>query len=100
MIPVAILTTSTSDGELIDFDAGGVNPATAKFGSAGAAIAHSYGHVEDVDGYSDTDVVLHFRTKETGIQCGDTEATLSGFTFDGTEIQGSDSIKTAGEGCK
>lgn len=91
LISVAILTTET-------FDAQEVDPATVRFGPDEARIAHSSSHLEDVDGDTDTDLLLHFRTQETGIQCGDTEATLSGFTFDGTEIQGSNSIKTVG--CK
>jgi hypothetical protein len=41
-------------------------------------------------------MVLHFRTQETGIQCGDTQAGLTGMTVDGQEIEGADSIRTVG----
>jgi sugar lactone lactonase YvrE len=91
LIPVAILTTVT-------FDATTVSPITVRFGPAGASLAHQLGHLEDVDNDGDLDLVLHFRTQEAGIQCGDTEASLTGETFDGQAIQGSDSIVTVGCG--
>nr|NIM94559.1 hypothetical protein [Anaerolineales bacterium] len=90
VIPVAILTTET-------FDAIAVDPSTVTFGPEGAEIAHPRGHVEDVDGDGDLDLLLHFRTQETGIQRGDTEASLLGETFDGRLIEGSDSIVTVGD---
>ena len=89
VIPVAILTTD-------DFDASTVAPGTERFGPDEAVIAHRSGHFEDVDLDGDTDLMLHFRTQETGIQCGDTEATLTGETFDGQSFQASDSIVTVG----
>lgn len=89
LIPVAILTT---DG----FDATTVSPVTVGFGPGGASIAHRSGHLEDVDEDGDLDLVLHFRTQGTGIQCGETEASLVGETFGGRPIHGSDSIVTVG----
>jgi len=88
-IPVAILTTA-------DFDATSVDPATVTFGPAGAAIAHAHGHVSDVDSDGDLDLLLHFKTQETGIACGDTIARLTGATWSGDPIEGSDSIVTVG----
>lgn len=41
------------------------------------------GHIEDVDGDGDLDLALHFRTQDTGIECGDTPASLAGETFSG-----------------
>jgi hypothetical protein len=53
-------------------------------------------HEEDVDGDGDVDLVFHFRLEDTGIVCGDTEAWLTGLTFDGVEISGSDKFVTVG----
>lgn len=89
VIPVAILTTET-------FDATTVDPLSVRFGPHGAVEAHRRGHIEDADGDGDLDMVLHFNTQETGIQCGDTSASLTGQTFGGQAIQGSDSIVTVG----
>lgn len=52
--------------------------------------------MEDVDGDGDLDMILHFRTEQTGIVCGQTNALLKGQTLDGIPIEGSDSIKTVG----
>ena len=81
-----------------DFDALQVNPDTVLFGPADAEKAHTQAHVEDVDNDGDMDLQLHFKTQETGIQCGDTEATLTGYTWGGTPISGTDSVNTVG--CK
>lgn len=91
VIPVAILTTDT-------FDAASVDPATVRFGKTGTEAPPVHSALEDVDGDRDTDLIFHFNTQATGIQCGDTSASLTGKTFDGQMIEGADSIKTAG--CK
>ena len=39
-------------------------------------------------------MVLHFNTPDTGIVCGDAKATLTGETFDGQAIPGTDSVVT------
>ncbi len=90
VIPVAVLGS-------IDFDATQIDSSTVAFGPGGASAVHD-GHVEDVNGDSFDDMVFHFRTQETGIACGDTDATLTGETFGGDSITGIDSVKTAG--CK
>jgi WD40 repeat protein len=88
VIPVAILTTD-------DFDATTVNPLSVEFGPGGATEAHGKEHIEDVDIDGDLDLLLHFRTQETGIECGDSEAVLTGETFDGqTIIEGVDYVNT------
>jgi hypothetical protein len=88
---VAILTTDT-------FDATTVDPLSTEFGPNGATEVHGRGHLKDANGDGRLDLVLHFNTQTTGIQCGDTSASLTGKTFGGQEIEGSDSIKTVG--CK
>jgi hypothetical protein len=84
VIPVAILTTD-------EFDAADVNPETAVF-VPGHASPAKY-NLEDVDGDGDLDLMLHFRTEETGLAPGDTEAVLRGETYDGLGIKGSDSVR-------
>ncbi|MCH8813370.1 MAG: hypothetical protein IID07_16220 [Gemmatimonadetes bacterium] len=85
LIPVVILTTG-------DFDATTVDASTVTFGPGRALEAHGKGHLEDVDGDEFLDMVLHFRTQETGISCGDTEVSLEGKTTGGEDIEGSDSV--------
>jgi hypothetical protein len=89
VVPVAVLTTAQLDATTVD-------PATARFGPAAAPAAHPGGHLEDVDGDGDVDLLLHFRTQATGILCGDTAATLTAETFGGDAVTGSDSIVTVG----
>lgn len=84
-IPVAILGDA-------GFDATTVDPDTVAFGPDGASAVHSAS--EDVDGDGYLDMILHFKTQDTGIASGDTSASLTGETFDGQDIEGSDSIKT------
>jgi len=79
-----------------DFDATFVDPLSIRFGPAGATEVHQRGHLSDVDGDGDTDLVLHFATQATGIACGDTEASFTGETFAGVAIRGSDSFVTVG----
>ncbi len=85
VISVAILTTDV-------FDATTVDPLSAAFGPNSAVEAHGEGHYEDVDLDGDLDLLLHFNNQETGIACGDIEAVLTGETFDGTAIEGFDSV--------
>lgn len=80
------------------FDATTVDPISVEFGPNGAFESHERGHIEDVDEDGDLDLMLHFSVRDTGIVCGDTSASLTGETFDGQPIAGSDSIKTVG--CK
>ena len=90
IIPVAILTTDA-------FDAATVNATTVTFGPGAATMVHKKAHLEDVDDDGDTDMLLHFRTRDTGIEAGDTEAELTGLTFDGQEIYGVDLIRIVGK---
>lgn len=89
VIAAAVLTSK-------DFDALQVDTDTVQFGPAGAAKRHSQAHVEDVDYDGDMDLLFHFLTPETNIQCGDTEAILSGKTWSGTAVSGTDSVNPVG----
>lgn len=92
VIPVAILSSSS-------FDATTVDPSTVCFGDAedpsqrDCTEAHSKGHIEDVDGDGDLDLMLHFDTSETGIDLGDTQACLTGTTLTGVPIEGCDVVQ-------
>lgn len=97
VIPVAILTTDASDNTN-PFDASSVDVKTVRFGKTGTEAAPIQSALEDVDGDGDLDRILHFKTQDTGIQCGDTSASLTGVTLDGQTIKSSDSINTVG--CK
>lgn len=87
VIPVAMLTTG-------EFDAVTVDPTSVRFGPGEAMERHATGHLRDIDGDDDVDVMYHFRTQESGIQCGDASAGLTGTTLDGVQIVGSDSVIT------
>jgi hypothetical protein len=76
---------------------------TLSFGPNAASPAHNLtdsftynDHLRDVnfDGY--LDLMSHYRTRNTGIACGDESATLTGETLGGQAIEGSDSIQTVG----
>jgi uncharacterized protein (TIGR02145 family) len=77
-------------------DATSIDPATLKFGPNEASIAHKKGHIEDVDMDGDNDLVVHFKTQDIGVDCGDIELEISGKTFSGTPISGNNPIVTVG----
>ena len=91
VVPVAILTDEA-------FDATTLDPMSVEFGPDGAKETHGRGHIEDVDGDNDLDLVLHFKVQDIGIACGDISASLRAKTFSGEAIEGADSISTVG--CK
>ena len=95
-IAVAILTTD-------DFDATTVDHTTVTF--EGASETHvnkktgvARRHEEDVDDDGDTDLVLHFRLGDTNLDCGSTDGTLTGETFGGQAIEGTDAVRMIDEG--
>ena len=97
LIPVAILGSAT-------FDVTTVDVTTLTFGPDGATPAHDLtdpnvyaDHLQDVNSDGFMDLVSHYRTQDTGIAKGDTEACLTGATTSGVTILGCDAIKTVGK---
>jgi hypothetical protein len=90
-IPVAILGTET-------FDAKTVDPTTVRFGKTGTEAAPVHSALEDVNADGNMDMILHFKTQDTGIRCGDSSASLTGETLSDQALEGSDPIRTVG--CK
>jgi hypothetical protein len=89
VVPVAILSTST-------FDATKVNPSTVRFGATGTEASPVHSSLQDVNGDGLLDLVLQFKVQSTGLQPGDTQATLMGRTLDGTPFLGSSAIQLIG----
>jgi hypothetical protein len=87
VVPVAVLTTD-------DFDASIVDPATVVF--AGASPLRWA--MEDVDGDGDLDLLFHFKGQELDLDEDSTEATLTGTTFDGLPIEGTDTVNIVPKG--
>jgi hypothetical protein len=90
VIPVAVLGST-------EFDATQVDIRTVQLGTGGTRPKHD-GHVADFNRDGFPDLLFHFPTPDTGIQCGTSEITLTGMTFAGEEIVGSDTVRTVG--CK
>ena len=98
LIPVAILGSAT-------FDVTTVDVTTLEFGPDGASPAHDLtdplvyaDHLQDVNSDGFTDLVSHYRTQDTGIAKGNTEACLTGGKTTGdVAIWGCDAIRTVGK---
>lgn len=80
-VPVAVLTSE-------DFDASTVNPETVEFADASPVRTT----LEDVDSDGDMDMLFHFNTQDLNLDENSTEATLTGTTYGGQPIQGTDTV--------
>jgi len=92
LVPVAILGSP-------GFDVTQIDATSLTFGPAMASTAHDLSdalvladHLEDVTDDGFLDLVSHYKQKETGIACDDTEAVITGTLLDGTLIEGTDSV--------
>jgi hypothetical protein len=92
LIPVALLGSAS-------FDVASVDPFSLAFGPAGApVVSQPRPHRVDVNDDGWPDLVLRYRSDETGIAVGDVEACLSGELTDGGELAGCDAVRTT-PGC-
>jgi formylglycine-generating enzyme required for sulfatase activity len=98
LIPVALLGSDT-------FDVADVDVATLAFGPDPAEPALDLTHPVvywlshwDVNRDGEKDLLSFYRTEQTGIAFGDTEACLTGKTLDGAPFEGCDAVSTT-PGC-
>ena len=84
VIPVAILSTSA-------WNTRSDSLSSVQFGPNGTSSLSS--NLVDVNNDGRLDIVLHFRTQQSGIRASDTQACLVGQTRSGTSIQGCDRIR-------
>lgn len=89
LIPVAILTTD-------DFDAADVNSATVTLAGAEVAVRGKaeklMARLEDVDGDGDLDLLVQVETQSDGALWESGTVTLTGKTYDGQDIEGTDEV--------
>ncbi len=87
-IPVAVLGSA-------GFDVSTVDVTTLAFGPGGAAPTNKAGgQLGDVNDDSYLDLLSHYRTQETGIAPGETQACVTGETLDGMLFEGCDEMRT------
>jgi hypothetical protein len=88
-VPVAILSTAAFDARTVDPLSVTLAGASVHVKGKGAATAS----LEDVDGDGLVDLVVHVDTEALQLTDVDNEAVLTGSTFDGTPIKGTDTIR-------
>ena len=82
---VAVLSDS-------EFDPLKIDVSTVSFGPDEASVKRDKS--QDINNDGVDDLLLQFSIPQTGISCGDDEATLTGETFGGQSIIGTDSVRT------
>jgi hypothetical protein len=100
-VPVALLGSE-------DFDVTTIDPESLRFGSDQAGPCGfmpvrdldpdaEYAYLlPDVNGDGYDDLIVQFDVQQSGIQCGDTEARLTGELQTGRPFEGADQIVTVG----
>jgi hypothetical protein len=84
LLPVAIMGSAA-------YDISQVNPDSVTFEGASPVRPAKF---KDLNGDGMPDMMFKFAIQDTSIECGDNEATLSGQTWDGLDVTGTDSINT------
>jgi len=91
VIKLAILTTPTFDATAVDHTTVNLDGAYESHADAKTGLARR--HEKDIDHDGDVDLLFHFRFGETELTCDSTEATLTGYLFDGTEFTSTSQVK-------
>ena len=91
VLPVALLGSAS-------FLVADVDASTLVFGPSAASPSGDPAF-EDVNADGFVDLVLHFRTLETGIAVGDTQACLIGATLGGRDFRGCDAVRVVRASC-
>jgi len=73
-----------------------VDPSTVRLGATGTEAPPVRAALQDFDGDGRIDLILHFNTRDTRLECGTPPFPSTGMTFSGQTIEGSDSIQTVG----
>ena len=78
-----------------DFDASQVDPTTVVLDGQGVRVVgqgNTQAHLEDVNGDGLDDLVVQIEDVDGTYEAGEAIAILSGVTFGGTQIQGTDTL--------
>ncbi|UCH26642.1 MAG: family 16 glycosylhydrolase, partial [Trueperaceae bacterium] len=84
VIPVALLKTDSFDATSVDHTSVRFGTAFEAHGDRKTGVARR--HEEDFEGDGDTDLIFHFRARETGYDCDTVQPILTGETFGGQPI--------------
>ena len=92
VIPVTVLAVDGFDPSTIDVR---TLRLAATEGGDGGAPRHG-GHIVDVDGDGDRDLLVHFEATDVGLTSGSTTVYLSGETAAGDHLVGTDTVRPVG----
>lgn len=103
LLTVGIYSTQAVTGGSGSFDALQTDITTLRFGNDGAVTVDAAPFVVDMNNDSLNDIMVRFQVADSGTECGDTSANISGETFSGEAIVGVDFITTVdceGNSCR